>query len=404
MGSSSDNKKEKVLKYLNRNYNEIIQEQGMIQKQVDSHEYKVKEMYKAIEISEQEIDPNYNLFSPRKSGKIKMNDKLTSEVHILENELEELKYKNKRLIEKIGTTKDIIECIIGESDEDLFETNSSFLNSLIDSENEINDNKNENYTSQDNIEEKDIDVAANNENDFEMVTDELEDAKEYFFDDEIRKKFLNIQESEKNRIARDLHDTTVQNLTSLVHKSELCMKLVDMDPIRTKLELQTMMNVLKDSISELRNIIYGLKPMSLEDFGLIVTIKKYISQLNMSDGPKFKFECDGFENKNLDSIINLTLFRIIQEACNNAIKHSKAQNVDIYIDFMDDCINLIVEDDGIGFIHNNKEKREDVFSGFGLSIMKERAYLLSGNFMIDYANTDNKTGTKIVVMIPVDNE
>lgn len=429
---AAESKKEKVIKYLNKTYSELVDEQSLVQKHVDTHEAKVKEMYKAIQIAEQEIDPNYNLFSPKTSGKIKMNNTLSDEYHLLENELEELKYKNKRLKEKIGTTKDIIECIIGGSPDEIFEDNSIFLDSLIEDNNDLDnnidssidkktdeDNKNNNKdNNKDNNNYTDVknenSVSENDEesdDDFEIVKDEIEEEKEYVFDDKLRMKFLNIQENEKNRIARDLHDTTVQNLTSLIHKSELCLKLVDVDPIRTKLELQAMKNLLKESVGELRNIIYGLKPMSLDDFGLNVTVKKFVNQLNLADGPKFRFITEGYEKSDMDSVITLTLFRIIQEACNNAIKHSMANNVDILIDYMDDCINVIIMDDGIGYKSDDESGNEekdfssigdgDSISGFGMSIMRERTYLLSGSFMIDYANVEEKKGTKIVVVIPL---
>lgn len=405
--NENSNKKEKVIRYLNKTYKELTDEQSLVEKQIMVHETKVKELYKAISIAEQEIDPNYNLFSPKKTGKIKMNDTLTQEVHLLENDLEELKYKNIRLIEKIDTTKDIIGCIIGESDNDLFEENSSFLDSLIYG----NDNQNDNdiltesnscdETSKEDKEDKE-DTEKNN-GEFEILSDVIEKQEEIFLDDVLRKKILNIQEIEKNRIAKDLYDSTVKNLTNLVNKSDLCLKLVDVDSIRTKLELQTIINTLKLSIDELNKIIYGLYPMSLDDFGLTVTIKKYIEQLNAADGPNFRYEIEGTEPKNMDSVVSLTLFRIIQEACNNAIKHASANNVEILVDFMDDCVNVIIDDDGKGFNHTYSFSDENLISEFGISIMRERTYLLSGKFKMDYSNENDKTGTKIIVVIPINN-
>jgi two-component system sensor histidine kinase DegS len=78
---------------------------------------------------------------------------------------------------------------------------------------------------------------------------------------------LQTVESERQRIARDLHDSTVQSLTSLTHKTELCLKLMDVDPIRCRLELTSQGKILKDIINELRNMIYNLRPMSFDDIG-----------------------------------------------------------------------------------------------------------------------------------------
>lgn len=398
MNDNSESKREKVIKYLEKTLSELTDEQSQLSLKMTIKEAKIKETYNAISIAEKEIDPNYNLFSPKKTGKIKMNDTLTKEVHALENEYEDIKYKNKRLLDKIETTKDIISCIV-KDEEEVFIDNSEFLDSLIAKQNGEDDNDN-------NLPDIKNDIIDNNSNDnsddeFEMVDSEIEKSDEYIFDDELRKKFLNIQESEKNRIARELHDTTVQNLTSLVHKTELCMKLVDMDTVRTKLEMQTMINTLKDSINELRQIIYGLKPMSLDDFGLSVTVRKFIEQLNLEIKPKFFLEIEGFEPKDIDPVVSLTLFRIIQEACNNVIKHAQAERVDILIDYMDDLINVIVIDDGKGFDHDEDVKKKNPLSGFGLSIMKERTYLLSGTLKIDYNDENDKTGTKIIVSIPI---
>ena len=398
MNDNSESKREKVIKYLEKTLSELTDEQSQLSLKMTIKEAKIKETYNAISIAEKEIDPNYNLFSPKKTGKIKMNDTLTKEVHALENEYEDIKYKNKRLLDKIETTKDIISCIV-KDEEEVFIDNSEFLDSLIAKQNGEDDNDN-------NLPDMKNDIIDNNSNDnsddeFEMVDSEIEKSDEYIFDDELRKKFLNIQESEKNRIARELHDTTVQNLTSLVHKTELCMKLVDMDTVRAKLEMQTMINTLKDSINELRQIIYGLKPMSLDDFGLSVTVRKFIEQLNLEIKPKFFLEIEGFEPKDIDPVVSLTLFRIIQEACNNVIKHAQAERVDILIDYMDDLINVIVIDDGKGFDHDEDVKKKNPLSGFGLSIMKERTYLLSGTLKIDYNDENDKTGTKIIVSIPI---
>lgn len=214
-------------------------------------------------------------------------------------------------------------------------------------------------------------------------------------------KLLEIQEIERKRIARELHDSTVQNLTNLVHKTELCTKLVDLDPIRAKLELQTMINTIKTTINDMRNIIYDLRPMSLEDLGLVITVKRYIKQF--IDSTKIKIVLNVENERQINSdIIDLTLFRIIQEACNNAMKHARATVIYIDLKYKENSIELIIEDNGCGFEqHICKEEQyvsNNSLSGFGLPMMKERVGLLSGK--LEIVSAINK-GTKISVCVPI---
>lgn len=214
----------------------------------------------------------------------------------------------------------------------------------------------------------------------------------------IGRNILDIQEQDRQRIARDLHDSTVQSLTSLIHKAELCTRLVDMDPVRTKLELNTMSNTLKSVINEIREIIYNLKPMSLDDLGLLATIERYINQLMMLHDIKVKITHNE-EPKDIIPVIKLSVFRIIQEACNNAIKHADARCIKINIDYKTNLIIISIKDDGKGFDADNQNNEIATdFSGYGLSIMKERVYLLSGTMKIQ--STINK-GTIITITVPI---
>lgn len=210
---------------------------------------------------------------------------------------------------------------------------------------------------------------------------------------------LEIQEQDRQRIARDLHDSTVQNLTSLIHKSELCSRLVDIDPVRTRLELTTISNTLKAVINEIREIIFNLKPMSLEDLGLIMTIERFTNQLMMHHDINIKLNYNE-ERNDILPVINLSIFRMIQEACNNAIKHAEAKCIEIDIQYCEKHINISIIDDGKGFDTNSlKDDRfSSVYSGCGLSMMKERVYLLSGT--LDVKSTINK-GTIVTITVPI---
>lgn len=211
---------------------------------------------------------------------------------------------------------------------------------------------------------------------------------------------LESHEDERKRIARDLHDSTVQNLTNLMYKTELCTKLIDIDNVRAKLELQTMIRTIKGTIADMRNIIYDLRPMSLDDLGLISTIEKYINEKKSSHNVNIEFKINE-EKYEVLPIVNLTIFRIVQEATNNAIKHGKAKKIVIDLFYDDDSIILTISDNGIGFNEASPKITDDkINSGFGLSIMKERVLLLSGQLSIE---SDNNKGTTIKVIVPVRN-
>lgn len=220
--------------------------------------------------------------------------------------------------------------------------------------------------------------------------------------EEIERKGLSIlqaQEKERSRIACDLHDSIIQNLANLVHKTELCIRTIDRDTVGVKLDLLLMMQNIKGIIDDIRAIIYNLRPISLEDLGLDIAIARFLNQFEINNkvSIQFKNECKEIVLKT--SVVSLTLFRIIQEACSNAVKHGHASSIEVNISNDDYYIILCIRDNGIGFdIKNENAKMKTDNSGFGLSIMKERIYLLSGNINID--SSDGK-GTQIIVQVPI---
>ena len=166
----------------------------------------------------------------------------------------------------------------------------------------------------------------------------------------MRLKLLETQENERQRISRELHDSTVQNLTSLVHKTELCSKLIDMDKVRCKLELNIMSKTLRDIINDTRNMIYNLRPMSFDDIGLEVTIERALEKLESSETKKINFSVVG-ESYKINPVIGITLLRIIQEACSNAIRHADCSIIKVVLNYQPGTIILSIKDDGKGFAY-----------------------------------------------------
>lgn len=207
---------------------------------------------------------------------------------------------------------------------------------------------------------------------------------------------LRSQELERKRIARDLHDTVIQNLTNLIHKTELALKVMDVDSIRAKLELMTISNSVRGIIDEMRNIIYNLRPMAFDDIGIDVIIERELSEIK-EKGIIVKYDISG-ECGKVDQIVLLTLLRIVQEACNNAAKHASATRINVKIIYDDNYIEIYIIDNGTGFnIPVNTNMNYESKSGFGLSMMKERVYLLSG--IISFKSNVNE-GTQIYVKVP----
>ncbi len=203
---------------------------------------------------------------------------------------------------------------------------------------------------------------------------------------------LDVRETERQRIAKDLHDISLQNLSHLIHKIELSSIYIDNDPIKAKLELATVEKELRHIIEEMRTVIYNMYPVSLEDLGLKITIEKSLNLMN-KDG-KFTLETDIEDVSCENELIQLSLLRLVQECCRNAIKHSKGDKLFVSLKRNENGYYIIkIKDNGLGF--QEKEMDESDFH-FGLSIMKETVYLLNGKINID----TSENGTIIEIEIP----
>lgn len=341
-----------VCSYLENLQKEYLEQKISVDKIMSNLQVKLKENIEFLKLLEEDIDTSYESFSPRK---------MTSKN---EQQIQELKKQQKEILIDIDKVKEEQAISIRKIDE---------LNSV-------------------------LRVAKSSE----AKLNELESAEKEEIDDELyRLTLLETQEKERQRISRELHDSTAQNLTSLVHKTELCSKLVDMDPIRCKLELTMMSRSLREIVNDTRQMIYDLRPMSFDDIGLEVTIERALDKLKSDKICNISFNVEG-ESYYIKPVIGITILRIIQEACNNAIKYADASVISVQMKYEENCIIVLIEDDGKGFdIENLDVASRNDNSGFGLSMMKERVYLLSGEINIISEEND---GTKVEVIVPINNK
>lgn len=214
------------------------------------------------------------------------------------------------------------------------------------------------------------------------------------FDLSVNLRVLDIQEKERQRIARDLHDTSLQNLAHLVHKIELSSLFIDQDPLRAKLELATVNKNLREVINEIRETIFDLRPMSFDDLGLKESFERLFFKLKQSNTSiDITYDIDDIKCNN--DLILMTVFRVVQECCSNAIKHSGCNLLSVNMKQKENFYEIIIEDNGAGFdIEETKRIKEN---HFGLKVMRERIELLGGKVLMKSVIGQ---GTKVIFEIP----
>lgn len=205
---------------------------------------------------------------------------------------------------------------------------------------------------------------------------------------------LNIQEEERQRIAMELHDTSLQTLAHVIHQVDLASIYMDKDIVKSKLELAEVKQNIKVVIEEIRNTIFDLRPMSFDDLGIEETIQRYIQYANKDHAFQIHTEIGNIDTTYY--IIMANIYRIIQECISNAIAHSGGDEIYFKCYSENKMCYIEIEDNGKGFVDGEYE--QDGQKHFGLSVVKERVMILNGE--INISSVINE-GTKISVTIPL---
>jgi len=214
---------------------------------------------------------------------------------------------------------------------------------------------------------------------------------------ELLRQIFSIQEEERKRIARELHDETSQTLASLAANLEAVASMLPNNVERAKAELGKVQTLSIDILDEMHKLIYELRPSLLDDFGLAAAAR-CLAGNNLGEAAiEVNFKITGRERR-MSSQLETTLFRVIQEAINNIIKHACAKNVIISLDFKKHAIRVHIQDDGRGFDVQEARSTKDRPRGLGLLGMKERVELINGKLTIRSHPGGN--GTEINIEIP----
>ncbi len=206
-------------------------------------------------------------------------------------------------------------------------------------------------------------------------------------------QILEAQEEERKRVSREIHDGPAQMLARSLLQSQLVEKVyVDRGGQAALKELKRLREDIRETLIEVRRVIFDLRPMNLDDLGISAALKKYLAEVNhLENTVEISFNERG-EFKRLQSNYEVAVFRIIQECVTNALKHGKPSNITVQLEWLSDKLNVIVKDDGKGF--NLDEVKGQ---SFGLVGMKERVELLKGTMTTK--SVINK-GTIHIIQIP----
>ena len=210
-------------------------------------------------------------------------------------------------------------------------------------------------------------------------------------------KLIDFIELDRKRISRDIHDSVVQNLTALIHKQEFISQIINTDITRSKLEINNSVVLIKESINELRNIIYELKTNSVDDLGFKNAIMNMIDKFNRESNVITYYSSINFDDElSIDSNLIISILRIINELNSHAIKYSNGTEIIINVTLKDNNVIIEFKDNGKGFDYYNTVYDKNKNSGFGLTMLKERVALLNGNIKYIYDN-----GSDFFIEIPV---
>jgi len=207
-------------------------------------------------------------------------------------------------------------------------------------------------------------------------------------------QILKAQEDERHRLARELHDDTLQGLLAIANRAQAVLDADGNDHMNRNIEW------IRDSIiqitGDLRRLCLDLRPSILDNLGLVPALRWLVVRLSQDDGRETKLVVKGTPKK-LDSGIEVTIFRIIQEAINNIRRHSNASRVLLTLQYFPKHLEITVKDNGIGFTPSKIMKSLVASNKMGIIGMQQRAQLIGGS--VDVKSSQGK-GTSVSIRIP----
>ncbi|MES9736696.1 sensor histidine kinase [Peribacillus frigoritolerans] len=226
--------------------------------------------------------------------------------------------------------------------------------------------------------------------DLKFVGEALQEAKRK---QDFGLKIIEAQEQERKKLSREIHDGPAQMLANVMMRSDLIERVQrERGPDEALVEIRSLKVMVRNALYEVRRIIYDLRPMALDDLGLVPTLRKYLQTTeDYNDGVNLNFVNLG-QVKRLPSDMEVALFRLVQEAVQNSLKHADPKQIQVKLSISKEMVTVVVKDDGKGFDSSIQKE-----GSFGLVGMRERVELLEGEMTID---SQPGAGTLVFIQIP----
>jgi two-component system sensor histidine kinase DegS len=207
---------------------------------------------------------------------------------------------------------------------------------------------------------------------------------------------IQAQEAERQHLARQMHDGPAQALSNLILQSEIAMRLFDRDQDMSREELMNLKSSATRTFQQIRDFIFELRPMMLDDLGLAPTVKRYVDAINEQSGSDIQLTVTGVERR-LETYLEVMVFRGVQELITNVLRHSQASQTKLQVDLGDSNVKVTVDDNGKGFDVSILDEGESM----GLKLIKDRAEMLGGFMEVDSLIGQ---GTRITFQVPAATE
>ena len=209
-------------------------------------------------------------------------------------------------------------------------------------------------------------------------------------------KLIEAQEDERRKISRQIHDGPAQSLSNFILQTEIALRLFDSDSEKAREELSSLKAAAATTFSQIRDYIFDLRPMMLDDLGLVPTVRRYTEAFKDKTGLNLNLVVTGSERR-LESHLEVLLFRAVQELLGNVREYAQATQVKVTVDMDDAQVRATVEDNGRGFDPDGLQAKDG--EGRGLLSLRDRVAQASGSMEFDAAGG---RGSRIVVIIPTE--